>query len=105
VLRTLEARLTEGLGSMGLPNTACVRNRAKTAESVVGQPAVRKQQVGPCLHYMMTPWRRSRETERALFVRNNLRRGALVKLRLQRVQIDGLSPERALDAIRQVSES
>jgi hypothetical protein len=103
-LRTVDARLTEGLGTMGLPNAACLRNRAQTAESMGGQLRVCKQQLGG-LHYMMIPWRRSRETERASFVRNNLRCWALVKLRSQRVQIYGLSAERALGAIRQVTGS
>jgi hypothetical protein len=102
--RTLEARPTEGLGATGLPNAVCVRNRAKNAESVGRQLRVCKRQLSG-LQYRMTPWPRSRETERASFVQHSIRCWTLMKQRNQRVQINGLSAERAPNVIRRVVES
>lgn len=99
VSRTLVNRLTEGLSSLpGNPppraelhdlatepdkspavvtlflydivEEATVRNRAKTVQQQPGgQYQVRKQPLGLCLHYMLTAWAGSRNTEQLILGR------------------------------------
>ena len=97
VSETLRARLTAGLSSLGppapiaelhdlatLPTSAppratlflydvveepTSRNRPKTTELVAGVVRVRKQPLGLCLHYMVTPWGGDRATEQQILGR------------------------------------
>lgn len=48
---------------------ATVRNRSKSTQEANGQLLIRKQPLGLCLHYMMTAWGGTRETEQLLLGR------------------------------------
>jgi hypothetical protein len=97
VSETLRARLTAGLSTLGPPPPVAElhdlasppssappratiflydvveeptsRNRPKTTEIVAGVVRVRKQPLGLCLHYMVTPWGGDRPTEQQILGR------------------------------------
>jgi hypothetical protein len=97
VSETLRDRLTAGLSTLGPPapiaelhdlasmptsappratiflydvvEESTSRNRPKTTELVGGAVRVRKQPLGLCLHYMVTPWGGDRPTEQQILGR------------------------------------